>query len=336
MQKIKAAVIGCGNIYQVHADAIKEVENVELKYVVDIREERAKKAANRYNCSYFVEYEELLNKDIDVVHLCTPHFLHAPMAIKFLEVGINVFVEKPLALNFEEGQKIIAAQARSQAKLGVCFQNRLNKINQQAKKIIKKGQLGEIKGIKGVVTWQRSQDYYLRDDWKGFYETEGGGVLINQAIHTLDLMQWFGGRVKAVKGNIDTRVLNNVIEVEDTAEATLYFENGAIGIFYATNTFSQNSPVEIVIDCEQGSLRLFDNQLIITKCEQKRLISDDKQAEYKSYWGNSHYKIIELFYQDLIAGSNKNTVTAAEGLKTLTLIKYINQSAQKNKKLKIV
>ncbi|PUU93474.1 Gfo/Idh/MocA family protein [Halanaerobium sp.] len=333
MEKLKSAIIGCGNIYKVHADALQKNENAELKYVVDIREERAKTAAEKYNCSYIIEYEELLEKDIDVVHICTPHFLHSPMAVKFLEADINVFVEKPMALNYEEGIKIIEALRGSQAKLGVCFQNRFNNINQQTKKILESGRLGAIKGIKGFVTWNRDEEYYLKDDWKGFYETEGGGVLINQAIHTLDLMQWFGGPVEAVKGNVDTRVLKEVIEVEDTAEATLYFEDGAVGIFYATNTFSQNSPIEIVIDCEKGSLRLYDDQLIVTKNrESKALISSDNKGKYKSYWGNSHYKTIDNFYQDLIEGNYNNTVIAAEALKTLELIKNINQSASSQKK----
>ena len=333
MEKLKSAIIGCGNIYKVHADALQKLESAELKYVVDIREERARNAANKYNCSYIIEYEELLEKDIDVVHICTPHFLHSPMAVKFLEAGINVFVEKPLALNYNEGKEIIKTLEKSRAKLGVCFQNRLNNNNQKAKQILEEGLLGKIKGIKGFVTWHRNQEYYFKDDWKGFYATEGGGVLINQAIHTLDLMQWFGGAVEAVKGNVDTRVLNDAIEVEDTAEATLFFTNGAVGIFYATNTFSQNSPVEIVIDCEEGSLRLYDDQLIVTESkERKAIISNDNKGKYKSYWGNSHYKIIKNFYQDVIEGNYNNSVIAAEALKTLELIKNINQSASIQKK----
>ncbi|SIR31208.1 Gfo/Idh/MocA family protein [Halanaerobium kushneri] len=333
MKKLKSAIIGCGNIYKVHADALQELENAELKYVVDIREKRARNAAEGYNCDYIIEYEELLDKKIDVVHICTPHFLHSPMAVKFLEAGVNVLVEKPLALNYKEGNKIIETLSKSQTKLGVCFQNRFNNNNQQAKNILESGRLGKIKGIKGFVTWHRDQEYYLKDDWKGYYKTEGGGVLINQAIHTLDLMQWFVGPVKAIKGNVDTRVLNEIIEVEDTAEATLYFENGAVGIFYATNTFSQNSPVEIVIDCGKGSLRLFDDQLLITdNKESKSIINTTSGGKYKSYWGNSHYKLIKTFYQDIIAGYYTETVNATEGLKTLELIQYINQSAINQKK----
>jgi len=332
MEKLKSAIIGCGNIYKVHADALQKLESAELKYVVDIREERARNAANKYNCDYIIEYEELLEKDIDVVHICTPHFLHSPMALKFLEAEINVFVEKPLAINYNEGKEIIRSLENSVARLGVCFQNRFNNNNKEAKQILEEGLLGRIKGIKGFVTWHRNQDYYLKDDWKGFYATEGGGVLINQAIHTLDLMQWFGGSVDAVKGNVDTRVLNEAIEVEDTAEATLYFANGAVGIFYATNTFSQNSPIEIVIDCEKGSLRLYDDQLIVTESEKSKSIISNNKGKYKSYWGNSHYKIINNFYQDVINGNYNNTVTAAEALKTLELIKNINQSARSQKK----
>jgi len=254
------------------------------------------------------------------------------MAIKFLKENINVLVEKPLALNYEDGRKLIKAAAKSKAQLGVSFQNRFNENNQRAKKIINDGSLGKIKGIKGLVTWHRDKDYYLKDEWKGFYDTEGGGVLINQAIHTLDLIQWFGGTVEAVKGNIDTRVLDKVIEVEDTADATLYFKDGFTGIFYATNAFSSNSPIEIEIDCEKGNMRLFDDQLIIKKENQLDSFIENNDSDYKAYWGYGHQILIDSFYDDLENEIKENTITAAEGIKTLELIKGINTSSKTGKK----
>jgi predicted dehydrogenase len=332
MGKLRAAIIGCGNIYPVHADILAGKENVELKYMVDIKENRAQKAAEKYDCEYLIDYSELLNKDLNVVHICTPHFLHSPMAIKFLESEINVLVEKPLALNYAEGKQLIRAAENSIAHLGVAFQNRFNENNQRAKKILETGILGKIKGIKGLVTWHRDKDYYLNDEWKGFYETEGGGVLINQAIHTLDLMQWFGGPVKAVKGNVDTRVLDDVIEVEDTADATLFFKADFNGIFYATNAFSSSSPIEIEIDCEKGSMRLFDDQLLISKEGEFDSFKENNDTNYKAYWGYGHQRLIDGFYQDIENRTQNNTISAEEGIKTLELIKAINLSSKNRKK----
>ncbi|TDO91324.1 putative dehydrogenase [Halanaerobium saccharolyticum] len=332
MKKLRTAIIGCGNIYSVHADILASKENVELKYMVDIKENRAQKAAEKYNCEYLLDYSELLNKDIDVVHICTPHFLHSPMAIKFLESEINVLVEKPLALNYAEGKQLLRTAKNSSSHLGVAFQNRFNENNQRAKKILEAGTLGEIKGIKGLVTWHRDKDYYLNDEWKGFYETEGGGVLINQAIHTLDLIQWFGGPIKAVSGNVDTRVLDDVIEVEDTADATLFFEDDFNGIFYATNAFSSNSPIEIEIDCEKGSMRLFEDQLLVKTANKTDNFNENSDTDYKAYWGYGHQRLIDGFYQDLRNSTHSNTIRAEEGIKTLELITAINSSSKNRKK----
>lgn len=336
MKKLKAAIIGCGNIYPLHADALIKKQNVQLEYVVDIKKNRAIKAADKYNCDFLIDYTDLLDKKIDVVHICTPHFLHAPMALKFLKADINVLVEKPLALNYDQAKQMVSAAKKSNAQLGVSFQNRFNENNQQAKKILESGRLGKIKGIKGLVTWYRDKEYYLKSDWKGKYKTEGGGVLINQAIHTLDLIQWFGGTIKAIQGNVDTRVLNKTIEVEDTVDATIFFESGFNGIFYATNNFSCNSPIEIVVNCEKGNIRLFDNQLLIKetnkKEEQLNNFKEKNDKSYKTYWGYGHQVLIDAFYSDLFNKTQKNTITAAEGSKTIELIKGINFSSKNRKK----
>lgn len=332
MAKLKTAIIGCGNIYRVHADVISKIEVADLVVVVDIKENRAKEAARLYGCNYYKDYKELLNTDIDVVHICTPHFLHSSMAIKLMEAGIDVLVEKPLALNVKQGLEILKTTKNTGQRLGVVFQNRFNENSLRVKKILEDGSLGRIIGIKGIVTWFRDKDYYLQDKWRGRYETEGGGVLINQAIHTLDLLQWFAGEVKAVKGSVDTRVLDEIIEVEDTAEATLYFANGAIGLFYSTNCFTSNSPVEIEIHCEGGMLKLTGGELKITASKNDLGFSEEKDVQYKSYWGSGHQKLIEGFYRDLIDNTDKNTINGEEGIETLRLIEGINYSSENSEK----
>lgn len=336
MQKLKTAIIGCGNIFPVHADVLKNLADVELTYVVDNQKSRAKAAASKYNCSYLTDYRKLFNLQLDVVHVCTPHYLHLPMTADLLEHNLNVLLEKPLTLNYQTGCQLAQLAAGSSSKLGVVFQNRFNPNNQKAKQLLSRGELGKIKGIKGFVTWHRDKNYYLQDSWRGSYQTEGGGVLINQAIHTLDLMQWFVGDVAELKASIDTRLLQNIIEVEDTAEATLYFVNGAVGIFYATNTFTSNSPVEIVIDCEKASLQLVGNRLLKIESgivEELQIQAEKEPANYKSYWGNSHQKIISGFYKDIKLGTEKYIINAESAVKSLQIIDAIYQSAHQNRRI---
>ena len=156
------------------------------------------------------------------------------------------------------------AQAAKENKrqITINFQNRFNPTSIKAKEIIDSGEMGKIRGVKGLVTWFRDADYYVESGWRGSFQTEGGGVLINQSIHTLDLMRWLVGEVEFIEGHVSTRALKDVIEVEDTAEATLYFKNGARGIFYATNCYTDNSPVEIEIHFDKGTLRIYDDELI--------------------------------------------------------------------------
>ena len=208
MEKMGAAVIGCGAISGVHADALRESQYAELLCVVDIKEDRAKKAADRYSCQWETDYRKVLdNKDIHVIHVCTPHYLHADMAIEGLKAGKHVLVEKPVAINVEQAKKMLEASKKYKSFLGVCFQNRYNPTSVVAKQILDSGELGKVLGIKGLVTWYRDEEYYSSSGWRGSFDTEGGGVLINQSIHTLDLMQWFGGDIESSKGGVYTKFL---------------------------------------------------------------------------------------------------------------------------------
>ncbi len=330
------AIIGCGNIFGVHAEAVQKYKNAELKAVVDIKKEKAVKAAAKYDCSYFTDYQEMLKeKEIDVIHICTPHYLHAPMSIDSLKAGKHVLVEKPMAENLDNAQKMIEVKNRHpEQHLGIVFQNRYNTTSQKARQLIQKGELGKLKGIKGIVTWYRNDDYYLQDEWRGKWETEGGGVLINQAIHTLDLVQWLGGELEAVKGNFDTRVIES-IEVEDTADATLFFKDNKKGIFFASNCFSTNSPVEIEIHGEEGLLKLQNNNLILEKEDGSiDLRSEEGNDEFKSYWGQGHESLITDFYNN-IRENRQDYVTAEEGIKSIEIIHGIYESSKNDQKYEI-
>ena len=329
---LSIAIIGCGNIYQIHADAIRDHDQAYLLAVVDNQKERVETAAAEYNCTSYQDYQEMLKEpEIDVVHICTPHHLHYSMAIDCLEAGKHVLVEKPMAKDVDGAKKMIDKAQKTEKKMGVVFQNRYNKTSIKAREMIDDGEIGSIKGIKGIVTWHRNQEYYNQDAWRGRWETEGGGVLINQSIHTLDLLQWLGGNIKAIKGHVDTRILEDAIEVEDTAEATLYFDSGAKGLFYATNCFSTNSPVEIVIHGERGLLKITNNNLILQRNGEKQQLGQNHKSQYKTYWGKGHKSLINDFYDNIINDTH-NYIKGKEGIKSLELIKGIYQSSQNNKK----
>jgi predicted dehydrogenase len=331
---LNAAIIGCGAIFKVHADAIRDSSYAQLVSAVDIDEQKARAATLEYECSFYTDYRELLkNEKIDVVHICTPHYLHAPMAIDAVRAGKHVLVEKPVAINLEQAQEMAAEAKRNNVYIGVCFQNRYNDTTIRAKEILQKGLLGKIRGVKGIVTWHRNEDYYTQSGWRGSFETEGGGVLINQAIHTLDLMQLLAGEVEAIKGNVDTRVLQGVIEVEDTADATIYFKNGAVGLFYATNCYTANSPVELEVHCEKGLLKVDDDGLYMIHDGKKEWLTGNRyQTGYKDYWGGSHKKLIEHFYQCIVEQRGEGYITVEESMVSLKMIEGIYRSSATNQK----
>lgn len=304
-----AVIIGCGAIGPVHAAAIAEADGVRLYGVCDIVEERAQALASQYSCRSFADIAQALgDPQVDSVHICTPHYLHAPMAVQAAEAGKHVVLEKPVALNVEEARGIVRAVERAGVKCCVILQNRFNPSVELAKQWIKAGTLGKLLGLKGYLTWKRTPEYYQAAEWRGKWATEGGGLLINQAVHMLDMLHYLGGPIASLKGSMDTRVLQDVIEVEDTAEATLFYEDGKTGLFYATNGYIANSPFFIELHFEQGLLRYMDQQLVLkTQDEERPLTSDKAAAIGKGYWGSGHSGLIAAYYRSFASGKKEYT-----------------------------
>jgi UDP-N-acetyl-2-amino-2-deoxyglucuronate dehydrogenase len=306
---LRVAVIGCGDISALHFDALATTEGVELVAVCDTDDARLAAAVSEQGVPGFASHVELLDAalagtvSLDAVHVTTPHHEHASIAIAALERGIHVLLEKPLAHSRADAARLLAAAESSTATLGVCFQNRYNAPVQAAKAVIDSGELGAIRGIAATVLWHRAPDYYLDRPWRGQWETAGGGLLMNQAIHTLDLVQWFGGPVTDVNGQASTRALADTIEVEDTAEIALVHENGARSVLYATLAHSTNLPVTIDVELERGSLSI-RGALTVTRADGSTQVVEERAAAEgaRSYWGVSHELLIADFYRGLKAG----------------------------------
>lgn len=335
---MKIAVIGCGNVSKMHFQALDENPDTQIVAVADIKPERADEMAEKFGARAYYDFDELIkNETLDAVHICTPHYLHTPMAIKALKAGINVLLEKPCSVSAEEVAMLRAAQRESGKQLGVCFQNRYNNCVQYIKGMIESGSMGSVKSIRAFVTWQRGEGYYS-DDWHGTLEKECGGVLINQAIHTVDLVQYFGGGCKRLTAHVSNDHLKGIIEVEDTATILMELAGGATAVFYATTAYSENSGVFIEVALENGKLRLEGEQLYLFDenggmteiCGRPDII-----YQGRSYWGVGHSILINDFY-DCIKNGEKFGIDAFEGGRAAQIVAACYESSKTGESVEII
>ena len=250
MEHINAAVIGIGNMGSAHAACIAEdkIKGMSLTAVCDISEKKLKKFSEKYpNIKCYTSYEQLLNDKIcDSVIIAVPHPLHAEIAIKAFEYGLNVMLEKPADISVSKVKVLNEAAEKSGKVFAVMFNQRTNPLFAKAREIVKSGQLGELKRTVWIITnWFRTQSYYDSGDWRATWSGEGGGVLLNQAPHNLDLWQWICGMPESVTAFCDIAKYHN-IEVEDDATIFTRYKNGATGVFMtSTGEYPGTNRLEI-------------------------------------------------------------------------------------------
>ncbi|MCQ6271023.1 Gfo/Idh/MocA family oxidoreductase [Pseudarthrobacter sp. R1] len=319
-----AAVIGCGDVSSVHFATLSKLEDVELVGVCDTHQGRLASAVATYGVPGFRSHLTLL-EDLrpDVVHITTPHNQHSSLAVDLLEQGVNVIVEKPLAHTTAEGRRMVEAALRSTATIAVCFQNRYNATSQAMHKLVSGGELGAIIGASATIMWQRTAEYYLSRPWRGSWEGGGGGFMMNQAIHTVDLLQWLLGDVVSVSGRASTRLLGGIIEVEDTAEFVAEHANGARSAFYGTLANAFDAPVTLDIVTERATLSL-RGDLTVTYTDGRVDTVPERVLESggRAYWGASHELLIADFYAHL-GESEPFWIGPKEAEKSLRIVKDI-------------
>lgn len=291
---IRFGIIGCGAISNTHASAIAQLDGAMFGACCDINVTRGQAFAQKNNCRFYDDYHALLaDETLDAVIIATPHYLHATMSLASLAAGKHVLCEKPMATTKEDAAALAIAVEKSKKVYAVCFQNRFNPPFIKLKKMIEQNKFGNLNGVKCELTWHRDQAYYAAADWKGSLVQEGGGVLINQGIHTLDAITWFIAPLDKIKGKIMTSLLEDVIEVEDAAMAT-----GLIGeipiVIHASNNFSSSPSPTITFDFEKSSIVLSMETLMIDG-QVVDIQSITQSAEHKAQWGDSHKRLIEAF-----------------------------------------
>lgn len=311
---MKGAIVGLGVIGNVHKELLQKL-GITLCAVCD----KDTRRMDGVVATKYVDYVQMLdNERPDVVHICTPHYLHADMIIEALSRDINVLCEKPLCIRLEDVERILNAEKKSKAQLGVCHQNRYNQENLFVKEYLKDK---KIIGGFGNVVWNRCKEYYNSASWRGKWKTEGGGVLINQALHTLDLMQWLIGFPKNLSATITNLTLRNHIEVEDTA--TIVCSGGAEFTFFATNGGCCDFPVSITIKTDEEVINVLKGKVVTGNAVYD--FDKDKKVYGKCCYGAGHEGLIKEFY-DCVATNRKFGIDGAEASKVIKIILSAYQS----------
>lgn len=333
---MKVAIVGCGNISRLHFSAVNENPYTRPVAAVDIKPERAQRYAEKYGISAYTSYEEMLEKEKpDAVHLCIPHYLHTQYAITALSRNIHVLSEKPCSVSEAEVEALRRAQEQSSASYGVCFQNRYNKCIKKIKKLSNSGELGKILAVRAFLTWDRREGYYS-DDWHGRRDKECGCLLINQAIHTLDLIQYIAGGCKALTAHVSNDHLEGVIDGEDTASILFELANGVSGVFYGTTAYAANAPVLIEVAFEKGVLRAEGEKLfkILPDGGIEEQAIEQLNAPGQHYWGSGHSALIGDFYECIKQG-RPFPVDAFEGGEAALMVAAAYRSAESGKRINI-
>lgn len=337
-KKFKVGIIGCGRILPMHAVPLSVSEEAEISAFCDIKKERAEVAARKYGGNVYTDYREMLeDARPDAVHLCAPHYLHPVIAEYAMRHHCSVLSEKPMAIRLEDAERCVKTAEETGVLYGVIYQCRYNTASRFVKNALESGKLGKIISARSTLTWLRSDHYYDDSDWKGTWDKEGGGVVIDQAIHSIDLANWMiGSDPLYVSAGIANRG-HELISVEDSAEGLIRYRNGVDYGFYCMNNYGCDEPIEIRLLCEKGKATFsYDEATIVYDDGRTESVvqgSDDLVYEGgKDYWGFQHRKQIDQFYRAL-SGKEPLEITGKEALKIQKIVCAIYESGKTDKKI---
>ncbi|MFA9477018.1 Gfo/Idh/MocA family protein [Phycisphaerales bacterium AB-hyl4] len=333
MDEVRLGVIGCGGMAQVHMRYFDSIAGLKFTAAADVDEQSLEKLKQQYEVRTFTDGYELINSgEVDAVFIATPHYFHPPYTLAAFEKGIHVLTEKPLAVTAKAAQEMVdAAAKRPELVFAAMFNQRATPLWREVKRLVATGEVGELMRVSWTIqSWCRTQAYYDSGGWRATWKGEGGGVLINQCPHNLDLLCWFVGQPTRVAAAQVGLGKYHHIEVEDEVNALLEFENGATGTFStSTSEYSDINRLEIVGDngtliAEPGKpITLMRNNVPVRAFlmgddrlrdrQGKTHVSIDPEKE-----GNSHRAIMENFI-NAILHEDELIAPAAEGVSGLEL-----------------
>ena len=347
--KVKFGIIGTGAIAAMHAEALKDAKNAELVAVFDQVTERAKAFAEKFNVRAIDNFEEFLNdKDIEAVTIATPTGVHGKVAVPAALAGKHLLCEKPLDTTIEKVDEIIAACDKTGVLMMSVFQSRFVKNVGLIKQAIDAGRFGKIVLVSCQCKWFRTQEYYDSATWRGTWALDGGGALMNQSIHTIDLLQYLNGDVEEVSAATAT-LSHTGIEVEDNAVAILKYKNGALGTIEGSTSCQPGFPRRIEVSGSKGSIVLEDNKIVRWQFVDEEagdedirknggigeVISGGGAGDPMAISSNGHRVQIEALSEAILAGKKKIDLDGREGRRAVALICSIYKSAQTGKPVKV-
>ncbi len=335
-------IIGCGAISRIHIDAFSKIDGVQIRAVSDAVTEVAEKVGESLGVKGYGNYMDLLKRDdIDIVSICTPSGLHHDIAVNAAKAGKNIIVEKPLEVTTERIDEIISACEQNGVKLACVFNNRYREGNLFLKKAIDAGRFGKIISANAFVQWYRKPEYYKMSNWRGTWAFDGGGSLMNQSIHYIDMLLWFAGPVKSLRGYTDT-LLHKGIETEDTATAILRFKSGALGTLICGTSYYPGFPARIELTGERGSAAICDGTITVWKFNDNDPLDAEAEAYMADHVDNARASSPMSFdstyhniqFENILASfkEGKNAeIDGHEARKAVELIRAIYLSSENNK-----
>jgi UDP-N-acetyl-2-amino-2-deoxyglucuronate dehydrogenase len=332
METFGVGIAGAGMIGAVHTEALYEIEGARLVAVAAAHKATGRKLTEVHEAGWHAEFGELLARtDVDVVILCTPSGLHSDQTVAAARAGKHVITEKPMAITLEGADRMIRACREAGVTLSVIFQYRFNRDALRLKRAVDAGLFGRPVLGNAFVHWHRTQAYYEESGgWRGTWALDGGGALMNQSIHAIDLLQWILGPVESVCGYAET--LAHDIEAEDTAGATLRFASGALGIIQGTTSAHRDSLLRIEIKGTEGSATLEGSRLTVWEPGREDEVLSPRELEFlpESHvdepLGTAHRRQLKEIFAALREG-REPPIPGEEARKAVEIVLGIYRSA---------
>lgn len=335
---IGLGIVGSGSIAQTHAAAVGQLAGVRLVGVSGRNSETSDKLAKDHDTVAFESVETLLEvPELDAILIATPSGAHLEPALMALDKGKHVLCEKPLEITVERTREMLEKAKEKNRLLGGFFPMRTSRAAEAIKAAVDAGRFGRLTFVSARVKWWRDSTYYTDSTWRGTYKLDGGGALINQAIHAVDLLQWLGGRPRAIFANAAT-LAHQSIEVEDTLSAMIAFEHGGLGTIEASTAVYPGLNLSLEISGDQGSAILENDKLTLWKFREEReedetIRENDDSAmpagvsDPKAIGCEGHRRQIEAFCQ-AIKGETNEYVDGWEAASAVSIVEACYRSAK--------
>jgi predicted dehydrogenase len=338
--QIHVGLIGAGNISGTHARAVKAIPGAELVAVYGANPDRVRGLCSEHGGTAYDEFASFLaHRPMEMVIIGSPSGVHAEQGIAAARQGLHVLTEKPIDISVQRADALIAACDQAGVKLAVIFQDRFKPDIQRLKQFIGEGVIGRPLVADARVKWYRPPEYYGQSRWRGTYALDGGGALINQAVHTVDLLLWLMGDVAHVQAR--TRTMLHQIETEDTALALIEFSSGAVGVLQATTAAYPGYPRRVEITGSEGTMILEHDRLIAinvrTAYQGAISTTDADQSPSASSPVVSDIRGHQAAIEDFIGAIEKNVAPVCdgrEGRKSLALVEAIYRASAESMPVK--